>query len=606
MSLAAFRPLISPIVATIPRWRGRAALWGLCGGIYMRRGYLLFPLLVAGGYSPALAQDAGALLRDREQQGELKLPKKRPAETAEQPTAQPSVAATQRETILIKTVRFSGQVSLLTEAERVALARRVEGRQVGFADIRALADAANTSLRQQGRLLARAIIPPQDATAGTLTIEIIEGKLQEITFTRGKGVRIRETLLRAIADGQVRQDALTKDDLEGALLRMNDLSGVTARSRLAAGTAAGTSRLMVDVSEEPVLSASLYGDNFGSPSTGRAQGHAQIAISDLTGRGELTELGFSYSDGQRYASASVAVPLTASGLGLFASYGYLSYENVDAIGQAAGLEGEAHYGSVGLRYQIHRSRDFNLRLSAALNGKALTDDSTAGRLADKRVVSGTVSVTSDVHDEFLEGATTQLSASWTMGDLDLSRVPVAALVDTLGLKTQGTFHRLNADLLRLQRLSGAFSLLTRVSGQWASKNLDSSESFSLGGPYGVRGWPVGEGRGDAAITGTVELRYDVPLDGNLGALQFATFLDSGHIWLNKHTYGIPLLNACACNDYSLTSAGASMSWRHRHFSLAGSWAYGLGQNKGRSVVGGLNADGKNDRQQFWLSGSISF
>lgn len=194
MSLAAFRPLISPIVATIPRWRGRAALWGLCGGIYMRRGYLLFPLLVAGGYSPALTQDAGALLRDREQQGDLKLPEKLPAETAEQPTAQPSVAATQRETILIKTVRFSGQASLLTEAERVALARRVEGKQVGFADIRALADAANTSLRQQGRLLARAVIPPQDATAGTLTIEIIEGKLQEITFTRGKGVRIQEPL----------------------------------------------------------------------------------------------------------------------------------------------------------------------------------------------------------------------------------------------------------------------------------------------------------------------------------------------------------------------------------------------------------------------------
>lgn len=568
--------------------------------------YIVMPLLAFGSSSPALAQDAGALLRDREQQGELKLPEKRPADTATPSTVTPDTAREARETILIKTVRFSGQASLLTEAERVALARRVEGKQVGFADIRALADAANTSLRQQGRLLARAVIPPQDATDGTLTVEIIEGKLEEITFTRGKGVRIREPLLRAIAKRQVQRDSLTKDDLEGALLRMNDLSGVTARSRLAAGTAAGTSRLMVDVAEEPVLSASLYGDNYGSPSTGRAQGHAQLAISDLTGRGELTQFGFSYSEGQRYASASFAVPLTGSGLSLFASYGYLSYENVDAIGQAAGLEGQAHYGTLGLRYQTHRSRDFNLRVSAALNGKALTDDSTAGRLADKRVVSGTLAVTGDVHDEFLDGATTQLSASWTIGDLDLSRVPMAALFDTLGLKTQGTFHRLNADLLRLQRLSGAFSLLTRVSGQWASQNLDSSESFSLGGPYGVRGWPVGEGRGDAAITSTVELRYDVPLDGTLGALQFATFLDSGHIWLNKHTYGIPSFNACACNDYALTSAGASLSWRHRHFSLAGSWAHGLGQNKGRSAVGGLNADGKNDRQQFWLSGSISF
>lgn len=300
------------------------------------------------------------------------------------------------------------------------------------------------------------------------------------------------------------------------------------------------------------------------------------------------------------------MPLSASGLGLIANYGYLDYENVDAVGQAAGLEGRAHYGSVGLQYQALRSRDLSVRLSAAINGKALTDDSTAGRLADKRIVSGTLGLTGDARDDLLGGAVTQVSVAWTVGDLDLSRVPSAEFFDTFGLRTQGTFHRLNADLLRLQRLGGAFSLLARASGQWASKNLDSSESFSLGGPYGVRGWPVGEGRGDMGVTGTVELRYDAPLPDTLGALQFSTFLDSGHVWLNKRSYGIPAVNACGCNDYSLTSAGLGVSWRHRNFSLAGSWAHGLGSNPGRSAIGGLNADGDTDRQQFWLSGSIRF
>jgi len=37
----------------------------------------------------------------------------------------------------------------------------------------------------------------------------------------------------------------------------------------------------------------------------------------------------------------------------------------------------------------------------------------------------------------------------------------------------------------------------RVSAQWASKNLDSSQKFGLGGPNGVRAYPSGEGYGGA-------------------------------------------------------------------------------------------------------------
>ena len=534
------------------------------------------------------------------------MPERLPDAAVARPETPPRSQGERGETLLVRKVQFSGKATLLSDAERAELTAGVEGKEVGFAGIRALADATNTALRQNGHLLARAVIPPQDATTGTLTIEIKEGTLEEVVLEYGPSVRINRGIVSGILDRHIDRQSLTKDELETALLRVNDLPGVAARSRLAPGKAAGTSRLIVDVSEEPIFSASLHGDNFGSPSTGRAQGHAQVVLSDVTEVGDLTRLGFSYSEGQRYASGALSVPLSSSGLVASLNYGYLAYKNVDPIGQAAGLTGHAHYGSVGLSYQAIRSRDFNLRFSASGNGKALTDDATAGRLADKRIWSGTLGLTADVSDQALGGGVTQLSLSWTHGDLDLSRVPTASLADALGLQTEGAFDRLNVDLTRLQSLPGAFSLLARVSGQWASKNLDSSESFSLGGPYGVRGWPVGEGRGDAGITGTVELRYDLALPPKLGALQFSTFLDAGRVWLNKQTYGLPSLNACACNDYGLSSAGLGLAWRHQNFSLAGSWAHGLGSNPGRSAFGGANVDGSMDRQQFWLSGSIRF
>lgn len=572
----------------------------------VRQQFLLIPFLLGGISSQALAQDAGSLLRDKERGSEVKLPVPLPEAAAIEAQAPTSLQSELGETILIKSVQFTGKPSLLGDATRAELASGLEGKKVGFAAIRGLAEATNTALRQNGHLLARAVIPPQDATSGSLTVEISEGTLAEIILEYAKKVRVRRGLLAGIVDGQIDRQSLTKDDLESALLRVNDLPGVSARSRLAPGKVGGTSNLIVEVSEEPVLSASLHGDNFGSPSTGRAQGHAQLAFTDVTGLGDLTQLGFSYSDGQRYASAALAVPLSSSGISLSANYGYLSYKNIDPIGQAAGLKGRAHYGSIGLQHQTIRSRNLNLRFSANLNGKALTDDSTAGRLADKRILSGTLGFTGDVTDKALGGGITQLSASWTYGDLDLSRVPSSAFIDKLGLNTQGSFHRLNADVLRLQSLPGAFSLLLRASGQWASKNLDSSESFSLGGPYGVRGWPVGEGRGDMGVTGTFELRYDLPLPEKLGGLQLSTFVDGGHVRLDKQTYGIPSANACACNSYSLASAGAGLSWRHSNFSLTGSWAHGLGSNPGRSAFQGTNVDGSTRRQQFWLSGSVKF
>jgi hemolysin activation/secretion protein len=56
-------------------------------------------------------------------------------------------------------------------------------------------------------------------------------------------------------------------------------------------------------------------------------------------------------------------------------------------------------------------------------------------------------------------------------------------------------------------LPGGFTLYASFSGQRASKNLDSSEEFFLGGPNGVRAYPQGEGAGDEGWLSRLELRH---------------------------------------------------------------------------------------------------
>lgn len=560
-------------------------------------------MLLAGLYGSAMAQDAGTLLQEQQWQQKMQ---KQPARSPEpEPLPYKQTAPARQETsqtFVVKELRFTGKADLLPVAERKLFADGIQDKRVGITELQALADKVTSALQQQGHLLARAILPPQDVTAGTVTLAIAEGTLERIDIERGKEVRIREDLLRAIGEKHIHVNNVSKEALEEALLRMNDLPGVTARGSIGPGTAPNTSRLIVGIEQAPVFSASLWEDNYGRADSSRAQSNALVTLTDLTGLGDQTRFTGSFSEAQKFAQAEASIPLRASGFTARASYAYLAYRNIEGIGRLAGLEGFAHYVGTGLDYDLIRSRRRNLRLSAGFNWKTLVDDSIAGRLQDKRVWSGNFSLVGDLQDESAHSTLTNWSLDWIWGDLDLSRVPSAQAADAASLKTQGNYHRVSGNLARLQALSKNFSLFTHIYGQWANKNLDSSEDFALGGPYGVRGWPVGEGRGDMGVLGTVELRYDAPIPRSWGKIQFSALLDGGRVWVNRNPNGVPLLTACGCNAYSLTSAGVEIRWVRENLSLAAVYAQGIGNNPGRSV----QINDQTDNRQFWLQGAIRF
>jgi len=87
--------------------------------------------------------------------------------------------------------------------------------------------------------------------------------------------------------------------------------------------------------------------------------------------------------------------------------------------------------------------------------------------------------------------------------MDADLVPA----DAATARTAGQFSKLNVDLARIQSLSEGLDLYGRISAQWASKNLDSSQKFGLGGCNGVRAYPSGEGYGDSGALAQIELRY---------------------------------------------------------------------------------------------------
>lgn len=98
--------------------------------------------------------------------------------------------------------------------------------------------------------------------------------------------------------------------------------------------------------------------------------------------------------------------------------------------------------------------------------------------------------------------------------------------------TEGSYHKFNTDINHIRRLGNVCNLHLNFHGQLASKDLDGSEQFVLGGANGVRAYPQGEASGDSGYQATAELRYATPLPN----LTLATYIDWGEVELGK-SYG---------------------------------------------------------------------
>jgi hemolysin activation/secretion protein len=151
-------------------------------------------------------------------------------------------------------------------------------------------------------------------------------------------------------------------------------------------------------------------------------------------------------------------------------------------------------------------------------------------------------------------------------------------------------------------LTDKTSFYVAASGQFASKNLDSSEKFFLGGPYGVRAYPSNEGSGSEGKMLNVELRYQVAEQ-----ITVAAFYDWGQITQNKRNLtgdeGNPL---SALNSFNLSGYGLQISLRS---SIPGTmnliWARRLGANP-NPTASGADQDGSYNPNRFWLTASIPF
>ncbi|MDE8347146.1 MAG: hypothetical protein POH28_13380, partial [Acidocella sp.] len=174
------------------------------------------------------------------------------------------------------------------------------------------------------------------------------------------------------------------------------------------------------------------------------------------------------------------------------------------------------------------------------------------------------------------------------GHLNLSPA-VARAIDAAG-----SFWVSQLQVQRSQALPQGLTLTANFSGQIASRNLDSSQQFYIGGPYGVMSYPVGDGGGDDGYLFTAKLSHPINLPRLPGALSGALLAQTGSVWIN-HT---PYAGAAGKNELTESGVGVELDYAMARWTLSAAFAAQLGANSSPLVT--------TRRNQAWFSVSYAF
>jgi len=480
----------------------------------------------------SVAPDAGSILRETREP--FRLPPPSPNLLPKLPEPKPALGNQPKLRVKVSAFTFSGN-TLIPEEELQAKVQEFIGKELNFEGLNDAATEVRAYFRGRGYFLAQAYLPEQTIRNGVVEIAIIEGRWGVIELDKKPATNISTRLLAGILGAHIQQgDVITETGLERPLLLINDLPDATVTTELRPSETVGAADLRVNVDPGTgPFSGYVDADNQGNRFTGEYRFGVNLNWNQPAQWGDrLTARVFTTDEHMWYYRLAYDLPVGYWGTRIGVSYSRFDY----ALGKEfASLlaNGEGEVTSVYGFHSMVRTRNTNLLLSFGGDYKKLVDrvqSTTPTTTTEQNIYTYHAGVVGDFRDALFSGGLNAYTLTYTWGNVGTS----AAAVGTDVRNTQGDFYKWNFDVRRQQRLTDAASFLISGSGQLASKNLASAEKFSLGGPNGVRAYPVGEATGDSGVTWQSELRYIVPgmkvFNGDVTAL---AFFDYGAAKINQ-------------------------------------------------------------------------
>lgn len=446
----------------------------------------------------------------------------------------------------IRDIKVIGNTVLQSEIKKIVKDSQLKYRTATFEDLVCLRSRITQLYLDKGYVTSGAFLANnQDLTKGIVTIQVVEGELEDIVIT-GLG-HLRQSYLRSRLE-LAAQKPLNKNDLETGLqlLVINPLFE-TVDAELTAGQKTGSNVLLIKVKQARSFSAGIGVDNYRAPSIGEVQGSVNLAHNNLLGFGDRLSAEYGVTEGLDIYNASYKIPWNAYDGTLGLSYNRSDSGIIEARFREIDIESETETYGVSLRQPLTRSpnQEFILGLGLDLRRRrTFLDDEP-------------YSFSVGVEDGKSNATVLRFSQDWVKRDA--KSVLAARSQFNLGIDafdatnnstgTDGQFLIWQGQFQWVEQLSPRVLFIARVGGQFTADSLLSLEKFSLGGVSAVRGYEENQLVTDSGVLGTLELR--IPVTKNPNTLQLNPFVEFGTGWNNDEPNP---------EKSTIASVGLGMDW----------------------------------------------
>ncbi len=547
----------------------------------------------------AALPDAGSLQRDIGDRL-LVIPKAQQTPSFAPPDSSRITVAQTAQKIAVKGFIIKG-ATLFTEVELAKELTGYIGKELLLLDLQQAAKRITAYYARRG-YLAEALIPAQEIHDGVVVIQVIEAKLGSVKVTAAENVRFsRQRVADIVTSAQHTGEFIRISDLERGLFLLRDTVGIRSETVIRPGSLFGNVDAMISLAPGPLLTGSVAFDNDGGVSTGEYRTNASVNINSPLKIGDRLSLKALYSEGIDYGRALYTIPLGTHGLKAGFSISYLDYRLGEDFASLDATGSSLTAGAL-VSMPLILGRRSNLYGVLGYDYRHYIDDLTSNPLNDKNLHSGSINLAGGLFDDLLGGGYTTAGTTVTLGTLDLSRISDVESLDRISANTSGSYQKLNLSLSRIQQLFGISTrLVVSMAGQLASKNLDPSEKFILGGPNGVRAYSTSEGAGDEGLLLAAELRHSFS-----SAVQLFGFYDFGMIRQYVNTWPGRSTDAGTANIYSIDGIGMGILLTPmKALSIKSSVATRLKMNPAANAEG-KDHDGTKREPRLWIEASYLF
>jgi hemolysin activation/secretion protein len=437
---------------------------------------------------------------------------------------------------VLKGIKFTG-ATIYHETELNIFFSELIGKIVTLNQLQSAADNAEAKYRNAGYILARVLIPEQTLANGIVSVEVLEGSINEVKLQGEQTSDVIGLLENYLA--KIRQTKPVRmETIERYLLLINDLPGLTAHGSLVPShQQPGSADLVLDVNRKS-FGAALGFNNRLTKLLGTYRAELYGEANNMLGIQEKSyaRVFQSFEDKMTVLSLGEDLPLSSEGTRLSFMVNQV-WSNTPLFDIKSGLKSNQVSFNINLMHPLIRSRSSNLSIRGTFS---MVDSITRSDIFDE-------TVSNDRIRSFRVGMTYDLADSWQ--GINIADIEVSQGIDALGTRNpsaearaagtaklsaaqgQVDYVKANLYIARLQALAPNWAFLAAFQGQYTEDVLLAPEQFSLGGEQFLRAYDPSEFIGDKGFATKAELRYTVnPFES--GSMTFYGFYDYGEIHYN--------------------------------------------------------------------------